>query len=56
LDVSGHEAKAHARAAFQGKCLVIVQSDATPGTITLKATAPGLAADQINVASELSRE
>jgi beta-galactosidase len=56
-DQSNHDSfKAPARAAFQGKCLVIVQSDATPGTITLKATAPGLAGDQIKIASELSRE
>jgi beta-galactosidase len=56
-DQTSHESfKAPARAAFHGKCLVIVQSNATPGSISLKATAPGLAAGQIDVTSQPATE
>jgi len=51
-DQSSHESfRANSRKAYQGRCLVIVQSLSHPGTITLKATASGLAADQITITS-----
>jgi beta-galactosidase len=51
-DQSSHESfKANSRTAYQGRCLVIVQSLSNPGLITLKATAPGLSADQITITS-----
>lgn len=43
-DPSSHEPdKAHKRRAFNGLCLVIVQSQKEPGEIRLEASSPGLA-------------
>ena len=42
-DPSSHEPdQGNSRSAFGGKCLVIIGADGTPGTIHLKAAAPGL--------------
>ena len=42
-DNSSHESfQAGARHAYQGQCVAILQSTASPGEITLKAAAPGL--------------
>lgn len=49
-DQNSHESfKADSRKAYQGRCLVIVQSLSNPGSITLKATASELSADQITI-------
>jgi beta-galactosidase len=51
-DQNSHESfKSPTRKAFQGRCLVIVQSTATPGTISLKAAAAGLTGATITVDS-----
>ncbi|MBZ5498146.1 MAG: DUF4982 domain-containing protein [Acidobacteriia bacterium] len=51
-DIRSHESfKAPSRKAYQGRCLVIIQSTAEPGTIQLKATAPGLAEDRITISA-----
>lgn len=51
-DIRSHESfKASSRKAFQGKCLVIVQSTPEAGTIQLKATASGLLEGKITIAT-----
>jgi len=55
-DQRSHESfKASSRQAYQGRCLVIIQSRAIPGAITLKATASGLSTDQITITSASRR-
>lgn len=54
-DIRSHENfRAPSRKAFQGRCLVIVQSTARPGAIRLKAASPGLgeAAVTINTSAK----
>ncbi len=49
-DIRSHESfKSGPRKAYQGKCLVIVQSTPESGTIRLRATSPGLAAGQVTI-------
>ncbi len=49
-DIRSHESfKAASRTAYQGRCLVILQSTSEAGTIRLRATAPGLLGDQIEI-------
>ncbi len=49
-DIRSHESfKASARNAYQGRCLVLIQSTPQAGTIQLKATASGLLEDKIAV-------
>jgi beta-galactosidase len=51
-DTASHENfKGNSRKLYHGKCLVIVQSTSEPGTITLKATADGLDAGQVDIAT-----
>lgn len=47
--VSLESYKGKSRSAFSGKLMAIVQSTRTPGTISLKATASGLAAAEIKI-------
>ncbi len=51
-DTASHEGfKGNSRKLYHGKCLVIVQSTLEPGTITLKASAPGLSVGQTTIAT-----
>ncbi len=43
--------KGASRRAFSGCCMAIVQSDKTPGTITVEATSPGLASTSASIPS-----
>jgi len=49
--MSHEDFKSNRRKAFNGLCLAIVQSTATPGRIRLTATSPGLAPATITIAS-----
>ena len=52
-DPSSHEPdKASQRKAFNGYCLVLVQTDKTPGTIRLKATSGNLTSTEVVLRSE----
>jgi len=56
-DIRSHESfKAASRQAYQGRCLVIVQSTPEAGTIRLKATSPGLAGDQIAITTSAKKQ
>ncbi len=49
-DPTCHEPfKAHGHSVFNGKCLVVVQSEPRPGTLTLKAKAEGMDAGVIRI-------
>ncbi len=52
-DPTNHQSfKGKEHKALNGKCLVIVQSDSEPGSITLKANADGLETSSISITSE----
>ncbi len=44
--------KANQRKAFNGMCLVVIQSDGKPGNIKLKATSPGLTAQEVSLKAQ----
>ena len=41
--------RGHARRAYHGRCLVVVKASGEPGTITLRAQADGLAAEEVTL-------
>jgi beta-galactosidase len=47
--------KASQRSAFNGLCLAILRAAKTPGTITLRATSPGLASASVGIAAQPAR-
>jgi beta-galactosidase len=52
---STENCKSNKRSAYEGKCLVIVQSQRSPGRITLTATSPSLRPAKINIISKNSK-